>query len=74
MFEAVRAVIVGHVDCRDVDITPDTELVKELRINSLDLVELVCAFELEFDVEVPEKDIHKFSKVKDIMQYLEQVT
>jgi acyl carrier protein len=74
MFEAVRAVIEDHVDCGDVVVTPETELLTELRINSLDLVELVCAFEVEFDVEVPEKDIHRFSKVKDIVQYLETAT
>ncbi len=71
MFEKVKEIIEENIDCKGVDITPDTELLSDLNINSLDLVELVCAFEVAFNVEVPEKDIRKFSKVKDIIIYLE---
>jgi acyl carrier protein len=71
MFEKVREIIEENIDCRGVEITPETELLADLNINSLDLVELVCAFEVAFSVEVPEKDIRKFAKVKDIINYLE---
>ena len=71
MFERVRSIIQKQLG-KDLCITPDTELQSELNVNSLELVELVCAFEVEFDIVVPEKDIHKFSKVKDIVKYLEK--
>ena len=74
MLEVVKKIIEENIDCRGVDIVPETELVTDLDINSLDLVELVCAFEVMFDVEVPEKDIRKFSKVSDIIKYLEERT
>ena len=73
MFEQVKAIIEENVDCRGITIQPETELLRELDINSLDLVELVCAFEVAFDVEVPEKEIRKFAKVKDIVMYLEML-
>ena len=73
MFDKVKEIIEEHVDCTGVEITPDTELLADLPINSLDLVELVCAFEVAFDVVVPEKDIRKFSRVKDITDYLVSV-
>jgi acyl carrier protein len=73
MFDKVKAIIEEHVDCTGVTITPDTDLLADLPINSLDLVELVCAFEVAFDVVVPEKDIRKFSRVKDITDYLEKL-
>lgn len=73
MFDKVKEIIEEHVDCSGVEITPETELLADLPINSLDLVELVCAFEVAFDVVVPEKDIRKFSRVKDITDYLESV-
>ena len=73
MFEKVKAIIGEHVDCSRVEITPDTELLADLPINSLDLVELVCAFEVAFDVVVPEKDIRRFSRVRDITDYLEKL-
>jgi acyl carrier protein len=71
MFEKVKEIIEENIDCKGVEITPETELLADLNINSLDLVELVCAFEVAFSVEVPEKDIRKFAKVKDIISYLE---
>ena len=73
MFDKVKEIIEDHVGCTGVEITPDTELLADLPINSLDLVELVCAFEVAFDVVVPEKDIRKFSRVKDITDYLVSV-
>ena len=73
MFERVKAIIEEHVDCRGIVITPETELLADLPINSLDLVELVCAFEVAFDIVVPEKDIRKLSRMKDITDYLEKI-
>ncbi len=73
MFDKVKEIIEEHVDCGGITITPETELLADLPINSLDLVELVCAFEVAFDVVVPEKDIRGFSRVKDITDYLEKL-
>ena len=70
MFEKVKSIIEENLDCTGVTISPETVLLSDLRINSLDLVELVCAFEVAFDIEVPEKDMRKFSKVQDIIDYL----
>ena len=72
MFEKVKDIIEEHIDCKNIRIAPDTDLISDLTINSLELVELVCAFEVAFDVVVPEKDIRKLSKVSDIISYLEQ--
>lgn len=71
MFEKVKEVIEENINCSGVEIKPETELLTDLNINSLDLVELICAFESAFDIEVPEKDIRKLARVKDIVEYLE---
>jgi acyl carrier protein len=72
MFEKVKSIIEENVDCDHVKIEPETDLIGDLNINSLDLVELVCAFEVAFDIVVPEKEIRKLSRVRDIVTYLEQ--
>ena len=72
MFERVKIIIEDKINCSGVVLSPQTILLKDLNINSLDLVELVCAFEVAFDIEVPEKDMRKFTKVSDIMDYLEE--
>ncbi len=74
MFEKVKQIIEDNINCESVKLTAETELLTDLNINSLDLVELVCAFESAFGIEVPEKDIRKFAKVKDIVEYLEDHT
>ena len=71
MFEQVKNIIEEHIDCSNINISPDTDLISDLSVNSLDLVEVVCAFEVAFDIVVPEKDIRKLTKVRDIVEYLE---
>ena len=71
MFEQVKSIIEEHIDCSKIIISPDTDLISDLSVNSLDLVEVVCAFEVAFDIVVPEKDIRKLTKVRDIVEYLE---
>lgn len=53
------------------NITPKTKLSK-LGMNSLVLVEMVCAIEEEFDIEIPNTEILKFKTVKDVINYLEK--
>jgi acyl carrier protein len=73
MFEKVKNIIEERLGSRVENITKDTDLLADLSINSLELVELVCEFEDEFDIEVPEKEIRRFSKVSDIVVYLESI-
>ena len=74
MLEKVKGIIERRVGGRGANITEDTDLLCDLNINSLELVELVCDFEEEFDIEVPEKEIRRFSKISDIVSYLETVS
>ncbi|MEI6101512.1 MAG: acyl carrier protein [Eubacteriales bacterium] len=72
LFEKVRELIANNLKLDPSTILLSTEMIADLSVNSLDLVELVCAFEMEFGVEVPERDIRKFRKVGDIVEYLEK--
>ena len=59
----------------DVDkkkINEKTNLVKDLEVESLDLVDLVGAFEEEFGVEIADKDIKNLQTVGDIIKYAEE--
>lgn len=71
MFDRVKAIIENYVQNDDMEITRQTDVLGDLGINSLELVELVCAFEMEFDRDIPEKDIRQFLTVDDIVCYLE---
>ena len=49
-----------------------TELVNDLGLNSLDVINVVVAFEDEFSIEIPDRAINNFHTVGDIADYLER--
>ena len=56
-------------------ITPATKLKnKELAISSYSLIQLICAIEDEFDIEIPNSQIKKLKTVKDVISFIEKET
>lgn len=55
----------------DIELTQKTKL-KELPLSSLGLVQLICAMEDEYDIEISNADMKKFKTVKDVVEYLEK--
>ncbi|MGN0395162.1 MAG: acyl carrier protein [Coprococcus sp.] len=53
-------------------ITKDSRLVNDLGLNSLDVVNVVVAFEEEFTIEIPDSKIKELVTVGDIEEYLEK--
>lgn len=56
----------------DAEITLDSALVDDLGLSSLDVINVVAAFEDEFDIEVPDRIIPTLRTVQDIVNYLEE--
>ena len=48
----------------------ETDFVKDLSLNSFDIMNIVCAFEDHFDVDIPSKDVWKMHQVKDVIDYM----
>lgn len=74
MFEAVRSIVNDYLKNDTVTITPETSLLSELNINSLELVELVDIFEEEFRISIEPKDMYKFATINDIVSFVEKAT
>jgi acyl carrier protein len=70
-FEKVRDIIAEQLDVDKEQITPETNLMKDLEADSLDAVEIIMAIEDEFEIEVPDEDAEKFKTVSDIVAYVE---
>lgn len=59
----------------DIVITPKTKLNnKEYNFSSFALIQLICAIEDEFDIEIPNSEIKKFKTVKDVIKFIERKT
>ena len=54
------------------NITYETDFIKDLQLNSLDIMNIVCAFEDRLDVSIPTRDVWKLHQVKDVIAYMQQ--
>lgn len=71
MLEKIKKLIYPVIDNKDVIIDENTVILKDLNINSYDIVELICVLEEEFDISVPDKKIKSLVTVGDIIRYIE---
>lgn len=70
MFERVREIIEEQLSLDGVEITEASSFKDDLGADSLDLFELVMAFEEEYGIEIPAEDLEKIATVGDIMDYM----
>ncbi len=68
--ERVIKVVAEQLGVELSEVTPEASFTDDLGADSLDTVELVMAFEEEFDVEIPDEDAEKMNVVKDAINYL----
>ena len=70
-FDRVKKIVVDQLGVNEADVQIDSTFIDDLGADSLDIVELIMAFEEEFDVEIPDEDAQKIKTVKDVMEYIE---
>ena len=73
-FDRVKKVVVDQLDVSEDEVTPTASFVDDLGADSLDQVELIMAFEEEFDIEIPDEDAEKISTVGDAVNYIDEKT
>lgn len=70
--EKVKEIISKQLGVDMKKVTAEASFVDDLGADSLDTVELVMAFEEEFNVEIPDEDAEKILKVQDAVKYIEE--
>src|SRR3954447_17718912 len=70
--ERVKKIVVEHLGVEEDKVTPDASFIDDLGADSLDIVELVMAFEEEFGVEIPDDAAEKINTVGDANKYIEE--
>ncbi len=71
VFERVKAIIVEQLGVDPDKVTPEARFREDLEADSLDLVELIMAFEEEFGGEISDEEAQKIATVGDAVAYLE---
>jgi acyl carrier protein len=69
----VKKIVVEHLDVDDADkISESASFIDDLGADSLDIVELVMAFEEEFDIEIPDDAAEHIQKVGDAVKFISE--
>jgi acyl carrier protein len=69
-FEAVVKILTPHVKNQEAlaSVTEETHILDDLKVNSARLVDVVLAFEDEFDIEIPDEDVDSVNTVGDCVK------
>ena len=71
-FSEVKEIIVELLGVDESKVTPEARFREELEADSLDLVELIMAFEDKFGGEISDEDAQKITTVGEAVQYIEE--
>lgn len=72
MVDKVKSIIGDYLGIKAEKINMDMDLIKDLNINSYDIMAIVGEFEEAFKIQVPDRDIRNFKNVQDIVNYMEK--
>jgi acyl carrier protein len=70
--EKVKDIIVEELGVEREKLTTEASFMEDLGADSLDTVELVMAFEKEFDIDIPDEEAEKLRTVGDALKYLHE--
>ncbi|ABB13814.1 MULTISPECIES: acyl carrier protein [Carboxydothermus] len=72
VFERVKKIIVDQLGVEEDEVTMEASFIDDLGADSLDIVELIMAFEEEFELEIPDEDAEKIRTVGDAVNYIQE--
>ncbi len=70
--ERVKEIIVDTLNLEEEKLTPDAELIKDLEVDSIDVVELVMALEEEYGLSIPDEEVEQLTTLAKITAYIEE--
>ena len=70
MLEKMKKIIALQLNVSEDEVTEDASFKDDLGADSLDLFELVMAFEDEYGVEIPSEDLEKITTVGSVIEYM----
>ena len=71
-FDKVRDIVVEQLGVEADDVTIESTFIDDLGADSLDIVELIMAFEEEFSIEITDEAAEKIKTVQDVVNYIDQ--
>ena len=72
-FEKVKSIVVEQLGVDEKEVKMDAAYIDDLGADSLDIVELIMAFEEEFGSDIPDEEAEKLKTVGDAIKYIESM-
>jgi acyl carrier protein len=73
-FDRIKSIVVDHLGVDDDKVTESANFVDDLGADSLDTVELVLAFEEEFNIEIPDTAAEKIQTIKNAVDFVDSAS
>ena len=71
-FDKVIEIVVEQLGVEADEVALESTFIDDLGADSLDIVELIMAFEEEFNIEIPDEAAEKIKSVQDVVTYIDQ--
>lgn len=65
-----KQIVMDKLGADEAALTPEADFQRDLNADSLDLVELIMAFEKEFGIKIPDEDAEKLRSFGDALNYI----
>lgn len=72
VFERVKKIIIDQLGVEESLVAMDASFIDDLGADSLEIVDLIMAFEGEFGITIPDEDAENLSTVRDAVEYLKE--
>ena len=72
-FDKVKKIIVEQLGVDEDEVTMEASITDDLGADSLDQVELVMAFETEFNIDIPDEEAEKIKSVGDAVKRIDEI-
>jgi acyl carrier protein len=70
--EKVKEIVSQQLDVEIAEVKPEAQFIEDLGADSLAIVELVLAFEEQFEIDIPDEDTEKIATVGDAIKYIQE--
>ena len=70
VLDRIKQIIADQLGIDEDEVVPGASFIDDLGADSLDIVELIMAFEEEFDMEIPDEDAEKIKTVQNVVDYI----
>ncbi|HON87553.1 MAG: acyl carrier protein [Firmicutes bacterium] len=72
LFEAVKKIIVDQLGVEESLVNMESSFIDDLGADSLEIVDLIMAFESDFGITIPDEDAENLTTVQDAVEYLKE--